>query len=208
MRMALPRIHWLLLLLGSLAMHSSAMGTARSAQGKMLNPKNFEVLGVSLSESTVADVVRILGTAPSKQGPNAEISISCYTSQGSDMTVLEFEYWFETMVEFRLFLGTPQSASDCSKSKLVSANLATGSGLRLGMSKDEVIALLGSPSIKKSNRLTYDFSYDRPPTSEEIKLFKHQNATPPVSINVYGRIALQFRDGKLVSIDVLRGEDY
>jgi hypothetical protein len=146
MRSAPLHYCWFLFLLASLAMQGTAMSTARPAQGNMLNPKNFEVLGVRLSDSTVTDVERILGPAPSKQGPNAETSTTCYTSMGSDRTILEFEYWFERVVEFRLFIGAPQSASRCTKSKLVSADLATSSGLRLGMSRDKVIALLGSPS--------------------------------------------------------------
>lgn len=207
MRLAHHRHCWLLFLLGGLAIEGIAGGAALPAQGPALSPKNFEVLGIRLPDSTFSDVERILGTAPSKQGPNAEISTSCYTSLGNNVTELEFEYWFESVVEFRLFIVEPQFASRCSKSKVVVTDLATGSGLRLGMNRDEVIKLLGPPSRKAPNSLTYEVSYDCPPTSEEVKRFKDAYRPLPVKIYVDGKIDLRFQHGKVVWVDVARGYD-
>lgn len=207
MRSALSRILWLLLLFSILATQVFAGGTARSAQAGKLSLKNFEILGIRLPDSTVSEVESILGPAPSKQGDNVEEASTCYTSPGSDRTVLEFEYWFESVVRFRLFTGTLHSTNHCAKSKLISANLATSSGIKLGLRKDEVIQLLGPPSKKHQNSFIYEVSYDRPPTPEEIKRSKDAYQPVPASISVYGRIDLRFQQGKVVWVDVARGYD-
>lgn len=207
MRLAQHRLCWVLFLLSGLAMEGFAGGTLPS-QELRLSPKNFEVLGIRLPDSTVSDVERILGTAPSEQGPDAETSTACYTFPGSDGMVLEFEYWFESVVEVRIFKVKPPPPSQCSKSKLVVTDLVTGSGLKLGLSKDQVIKLLGSPSKETPNGFTYEVSYDRPPTSEEIKRFKDAYRPLPASIYVNGKIDLRFQHGKVVWLEIARGYDF
>lgn len=207
MRSALSRILWLLLLFSVLATQVFAGGPARPALAGKLSLKDFEVLGIRLPDSTVSDVEGILGPAPSKQGDNAEESSACYTSPRSDRTVLEFIYWFESVVRFRLFTGTLQSINHCAKSKLISTDLATSGGIKLGLSKDGVIKLLGPPSKKQQNSFTYEVSYDRPPTPEEIKRSKDAYQPVPASISVYGKIDLRFQQGKVVWVDVARGYD-
>ena len=207
-RSVLHRLCWLVFLLGGLTLQGSGESRASLARAGNLSPKNFEVLGVSLPESTVSEVERILGRAPSKQGDNVEETYSCYISPGNDRTVLEFEYWFENVVEFRLFTRNPQTVNQCVKSKLISAGLATASGLRLGLTEVEVVKILGPPLKKQSNSFTYEVSYNRPLTSKEIRRFKDANQPEPASIFVYGKIDLRFRQGKLDWIDIARGYDF
>jgi hypothetical protein len=197
----------LFFLLAYLATEGFAGGAAHPARGSSISPKNFEILGIELPDSTVSDVERILGPAPSKQADNVEEASACYTSPGSDRTVLEFRYWFESVVGFRLFTGTLQYRNHCAKSKLISADLTTSSGIKVGLSKDEVIKLLGPPSKRQQNSFTYEVSYDRPPTHEEIKRSKDAYRPVPASISVYGKIDLGFQHGKVVWVDIARRYD-
>jgi hypothetical protein len=175
-----------------------------AAETGKLAPKNFEVLGITLGTSEFTDLQHILGPGTSREAPEHEGLVTCYCSPGNDRTVLEFETWIGAIVEFRFFHGSPQKVSRCAKSRLVSKSLATASGVRLGMSRSEVIALVGTPTTMQEDHFIYEFSYDRPPTTEEVKHSRDAFAPPPVLINVYGDIDFRFRSRKVVRVEVLR----
>lgn len=208
MKMALCYYLWLLALFSSLATPGFLLGARRLAHGNTLSPENFDVLGIRLGDSSVADVERILGSATFTQGRNVEEATRCYASLGRDGTVLEINSWLENVVEFRFYRGSPQSVKHCGKSGLVSPELATASGLRLGMGRNEVIALLGTASRNQANRITYECSYYRSPTPEEIKVFKVAHNAPPVSINVYEKIDLRLRREIVTRVVVSLGKDW
>lgn len=182
-----------------------ARGAPAEASG--LAAQSFEVLGVTPGISTVADVERTLGPGHFRRSSNVEEGIRCYSSAGTDRTVLEFDNWLEGVVEFRFFRGSAATANRCAKSRLISNSLSTANGLRLGMTVEAVIALLGAPTSSNANRLTYKSSYDRPPTPEELAQFKGTPYNPPASINVYEKIDLRLRRGTVVRVDVMRGKD-
>jgi len=177
------------------------------AETGKLAPQNFEVLGITLGTSEFTDLERILGPGTSRETPEHEGLVTCYCSPGNDRTVLEFDSWIGTVVEFRFFRGSLQKVSRCEKSKLVSKSLATASGVRLGMSRSEVTALVGTPTKMQGDHFIYQFSYDRPPTPEEVKHSRDAFTPPPALINVYGAIDFRFRGGRVVRVDVLRSEE-
>ena len=179
-----------------------------ASEKRRLAPQNSEVLGITLGESEFADLERILGSRTASDVREQEGVLACYCSSGDERTVLQFDTWIGTVVEFHFFKGSRQLVSRCTKSKLISDSLATSSGLRLGMSRAQVIALLGTPAKNGEDRLRYELDYNRPPTPEELKRFKDAFAEPPALMNVYGNIDLRFRNGKVVRVDALRGEDY
>jgi hypothetical protein len=182
--------------------------TRAAPEGPKLDSKNFEVLGIRLGGSEIGDVERILGPAPVRQAIHIEEASRCYASRANDWTILEFDNWLTNVVEFRIYQGSPQSINQCAKSSLVSNSLSTASGLKLGMSRREVVALLGPPSKMEGDDLIYESSSDRPPTPEEVKRFNDGFSTPPSLINIYERIDLEIRRSKLVRVDVARGEDW
>ncbi len=194
----------MMLLVGGLVSILFFVLTGALAEGQKLDPKNFEVLGIRLGSSEVADVERILGTAPVKQARHIEEASRCYASPENGGTILEFDNWLTGVVEFRFYQGSTQSISRCAQSRLVSSSLSTASGLKLGMGRSEVVALLGPPTKMQEDRLTYESSYDRPPTPEEVTRFIDGFSTPPALISVYEKIDLRFRRSKLVRVDVVR----
>lgn len=203
----LSRARMILLVAGLVSMLFSA-ATRAAPEGHKLDSKNFEVLGIRLGDSEIGDVERILGSAPVRQATHIEEGSSCYASRANDRTVLEFDNWLTNVVEFRFYQGSTQSLSQCAKSSLVSNSLSTASGLRLGMSRSEVLALLGPPSKMQGDDLIYEFSYDRPPTPEEVKRFNANFSAPPALINIYEKLDLEVRKSKLIRVDAARGKDW
>ncbi len=197
-----------LVLLGGLAWAASFADGECQKEARRLPPQSFEVLGVKAGSSKVVDVESILGAAPVRQATHVEEAARCYASPGHDRTVIEFDSWLESVAAFEFFKGSPRTVSSCAKSKLVSSSLSTANGLRLGMTHKEVVTVLGPPTKGQGGHLTYESSYDRPPTPDEVKQFRDASRNPPASINVYERIHLRLRGGKVVRVGVARGRDW
>jgi hypothetical protein len=196
------------LFLGAVASAGLLAEVDSPAEATKLAAGTFQVLGITLGTSEVSDLDRVLGRAPFRATADNEGTISCYRSPGNARTVLEFFAWGGTIVEFHFFQGSPQTVNRCANSRLVSSSLATASGLRLGMSRRQIMALLGAPTRTREDRFIYESTYDRPPTPEEVKHFNDAFYAPPASVNVYERVAVRFRGGKAVRVEVLRAEDW
>jgi hypothetical protein len=196
------------LFVGGVASAGILAGVHSPAEARKLAAESFQVLGITLGTSEVTDLERVLGPGTSRETPEHEGLVTCYCSPGSDRTVLEFDSWVGTIVEFRFFQGSPQMVSRCAKSRFVSNSLATASGLRLGMSRSQIMALLGTPTEVREDRFIYDSTYDRPPTPEEVKHFNDAFYAPPALINVHERVDIGFRGGRVVRVDVLRAKGW
>jgi len=177
--------------------------------GGKLSSQNFEIVGIALASSEVEDLERVLGrrTFPDTPSPDREGVQSCYCSPGNDRTVLQFDTWIGTVVEFHFFQGSRRLVSRCTKSRRISRSLATASGVRLGMSRREAIALLGKPANSGEDLLEYELDYNRSPTPEELKQSRDAFVEPPALINIYGYIKLSFRNKRVVRVDALRNKD-
>lgn len=177
-----------------------------SGETRRIDPGNLRILGITLGKSTTEDVERAFGPAVDTAPPESELSQVCYFSSGLDKTVLEFVIW-DKPVEFRFFRASPSRSPRCTRTTLVSDKLETDGGLRLGMDRSQVTSMFGRPTEIRGDRSVYDFSYDRPLTSEEIKRYK--DATPPVSaVGVTDKIEFRFSGSRVVLIDVTYSETF
>jgi hypothetical protein len=128
-------------------------------QPRNVGLENFSILGIPLD-------LDVLKTADAKLGVAARVSRGdassyraevCYVSTGEQPpTHLIFEAG-EVDLTLYLFRGGPGWKGDdvCVKSELVNSKLATASGIHLGQSRSEVIAVLGKPSLRTDNSLYY-----------------------------------------------------
>lgn len=101
----------------------------------------------------------------------------CYTSKSRpESTYLIFEAG-ETDLTFYLFSdGVPWKGSDrCTRTPLVSRSLATGSGLRLGMTASQVEAILGKPTASFQGRLIYWGTTYRKTSQDVLHKLRKQN---------------------------------
>jgi hypothetical protein len=117
--------------------------------------KQFEVAGLTLMKAEMGDVERTLGAATAFRSRESHFSERCYASDGKDGTVLVLEDWAGTLVGFRIYHVSLNSTEKCTRTPAVSAQLATAGGLRLGLTRAEVLELLGAPSKRTENSITY-----------------------------------------------------
>ena len=197
---------WMVLFLMSTSCISSLGGDGASRR-RGITPEDETILSITLGKSTAEDVTRTLGVAPARETSlDHEISTSCYL--GKDGTVLEFSYWVGEPIEFRLAIAPDEGSARCADSALVSRELATASGLKLGLSKQQVIRKMGSPSRKSAGRYVYAVTIERPPTAEETSRFKTKGGPPweVETIQITQKIEIVFRKTKVVSIRVVHSE--
>ena len=175
---------------------------------RRIGQANLTVAGLTLGVSTDDDVERILGTVQITETPDHEGARRCYACIHGDGTILELESWIGTLIQFRIAYARPGTRSSCAKSALISSHLATGSGLKLGLPRKKVIAILGRPTRTDADRLTYEESFDRPLTPEERTRLREKGGPPwdVESVHVEGKIEIVLVKSKVVLIDVLHVE--
>jgi hypothetical protein len=124
-----------------------------------LDERSFQILGVSLSEKQFEQAEAKLGKAAEIGRGDAATGRHqvCYKSaQGLDTIYLIFEFG-EVEETFYLFVGGPTwNGSDlCVKSSFITKRVGTASGLKLGITRAQAEAILGSPDHVDGDRLFY-----------------------------------------------------
>ena len=160
-------------------------GTGAQEFGYRLRAKpdvssQLSLLDFRLEKSTFADVQAKLGAAKIGQcshevEPIGYIGYIGYVSQTTDKTKVLFESnRFDPPFElsgFRVVAGN-RSTSPCQIQYKTSAAFGsavqTSGGLKLGLTRAELVALLGSPSKVSGNRLTFEWWSKRQMTKAEI----------------------------------------
>jgi hypothetical protein len=176
------------------------------AQAPKIDASNFEILGIRLGTSTIEDLTQTLGQAPAMKAKDPENSLVCYASSGPDRTVLEFENWTDP-IEFRLFKGSPELVKECLPTDGVSASISTTSGLRLGLTRDQVVAILGQPQKIRAGHWSYESSTVRALMTDE-KARASKLKSPPSSVEVYEKIDFEFTNSVVTKIDIVRSESW
>jgi hypothetical protein len=118
---------------------------------------NFQIADVDLAghEGVLDQAARILGRVSTKATGDASTALetACYRSADrGDSTILQFGRG-EVQYSFELTSGgtTRNQRFPCLPSVKISRQLATASGLRLGETPDQAIAVLGLPTRRSSN---------------------------------------------------------
>ena len=140
---------------------------------KPIEEANFEIAGVLLGENQFTDLARKFGLADEIERGDAASGRHqiCYRSaEGSRQVHLIFEFG-EVEGIFYLFEGGPdwKGSEACLRSKMVSRDLATHSGLRLGLSRLGVEAILGKPDAVSGESIFYSREVKRKATAKEFE---------------------------------------
>jgi hypothetical protein len=150
---------------------------------KRFDTNNFKILGLSLEKLDFDQVAAKLGKATVVQRGDASYSRSqaCYVSGlGSDGIHVIFEAGEGGSSTVYIFRGGPDwRGSDlCVTSNRVSADLTTGTGLRLGLSRPEVETILGKPDFAVGDRVAYCREFQKKATEEEFAKSRQEYPTP------------------------------
>lgn len=176
------------------------------------------LLGLTLEGSTLADVQAKLGAAKIGQCSHEEpISYIGYVSLTSDKTKVLFESnRFDPPFELSGFrvVAANRSTAPCQiqfkPSAVFDSDVQTGGGLKLGLTRAELLVLLGSPSRVSGNRLTFEWWSKRSMTKAEIdqetKTFKAPVTRPYWDIHDLINVVLS--DSRVVDFEVQRTVTY
>jgi hypothetical protein len=182
---------------------AASAGTAQAPIG----PGSLTLLGFTLAKNEIGDVERRLGSARASAAQQHDMTQRCYESNGTDHTVVVFRDWVGTLSGFSIY--TAASNPRCTKTSLVRSDISTASGLKLGLSPEQVIQILGKPTRRAGSQFVYEDRSEKPLTAEEVADYRrtHPGETgSDLHIWNFTEIKLRFRNSRLSSIDVTHTE--
>jgi hypothetical protein len=179
---------------------------------------NFRILEIDLGKDTFAKAKAKLGKATEVQRGDAALGRDqiCYVSSDAEEKVhLIFE---QGEIDFSYYLfvgGADWNGSDqCATSKLISRNLAVASGLHLGQTPAEIMAILGKPSLRRKDELLYSFMVEKKTSRKDLEQASKNN--PEMSDEDFHKnydfytlsvgIDAKFKDNKLIYLTVSKSE--
>jgi len=195
------------------------VGRVVKVQQRELPPGSFQILGVQLEDELLATAIGKLGPATNiERGEAGEWrSQLCYSLAGeSQHAYLIFETG-EIDRAFYLFKGPAWNGNDkCAATNLAAGKLATGSGLHLGQSRAEVIAILGKPSGEREGEMVYSVESRKKNSPAELKkLRKRSSQMSDQDFDKFFAVAdlsaivvLKFAESRLNYIAVSKSETY
>ncbi len=167
----------------SLLNEDSSVPTMKKPPNKDLDSANFQILGVVLGNQ-FDQIAANLGRARSVQRGNASTGRQqiCYVSADAQETIhLIFELG-EVELAFYLFAGGADwnGSNLCRTSQKVSTTIATKAGLKLGLTRPQIEAILGEPDFASDDRLVYYREVERKTTPKEFARMR-KNYSQPLS---------------------------
>jgi len=148
-------------------------------QKRELAAPNFLVLGVNLGETMFRRAAARLGNATIIERGDASTGRRqvCYVSPGKQHNVHVVFEQGELKYTFYLFVGGPgwEGADRCVDSKAIPMHLATGSGIRLGQTPAQVMAILGKTTKRRKNELVYFFLVRKKTSPQDLKEARERN---------------------------------
>jgi hypothetical protein len=148
-------------------------------QEREIAPSNFQVLGITLDEAMFSHAAAKLGEATDIKRGDASTGRDqvCYVSAlDSEKIYLIFERG-EVDFNFYLFTGGPSwhGIDFCVPSNMVSRSTSTSSGLHLGITPAQAIAILGRPTSRSANELSYTLHKRKKLLPEDLKTLRQQH---------------------------------
>ena len=183
-----------------------------------ITDKDATILGLRIGRASLKDVQARLGTASIgrvSREEESDVSV-CYVSP-TDGTVLVFYSGamggWENVTWFALWSREAAfpHAAQCAHSKLVSRDLAAQSGLRLGLTKQELETIAGKPTKIGHTSAKYEYLCRRTMTEEEIKGFKTVNHWDVTSDPYFDRmswIEVRYANSTASRIEIGQIESY
>lgn len=139
--------------------------------------EHLEILSFKLGSSTLTDVQAKFGkSATRKCSREEEVPAElCYASAGKNHTRVVFEAGFsggwEKLDGYRVIAGSLQRPCyrQCPRASQVTSDLRTKGGLKLGLTREQLIVLLGAPKETRGNELSFQWQSRQPMTKEQRK---------------------------------------
>jgi len=149
-----------------------------TGQKGTIDEANFQISGVTLGSgqfekaSLRLDKAKVVRRGDGSSGREQV----CYVPpDGKTKVHLIFEFG-EVESAFYLFSGGPywKGSGFCRKSSQLSTDLKAASGLRLGLSRSQLEAILGKPDVVVGNRLVYSREVNKKTSAEEFEQLRNE----------------------------------
>lgn len=186
------------------------------ASAQSLAPPNVTrslgLMGFVLGKSTLGDAEATMGKSPARKCSRDEEASNevCYVSAGRDRTKVVFEAGssggWKVLDGYKVMARsvTRRCYSRCSRTAKVTSGVQADSGLKLGLTREQVVSLLGRPKRLGGNTLSFEWQTRRAMTKEEIeaagKTFKSRVAYPYFDVD--DTIDVTLADSKVVQFEV------
>ena len=175
-------------------------------QDRSLDPSHRTILGLVIGDSASHDIYSKMGPSiPIRDNSKPSVTQLCYVSDRDD-TLIVFYSEFLRCSRVRLLSQKKwfQKWHFCTASPRVSKYLTTASGIKLGMRKPRLKAILGLPRSETKETLNYVYEWRPARGQTEIG---EAGQHPPIGGNHHQRttkaaIRAEFSDGGLISFDV------
>lgn len=193
---------------------------SRDIYQQKISNAQMTIMGLTLGKHTLKDVQSELGKAELLPGLEHKPNRVCYISgDNSDGTILIFQAWeiSSVLTSFRILSSQAnfKESDQCAKSKLISKDMVTDGGLRLGLSRQQLKAILGKPTKEQGNSLLYVYHSKQSMTKEEIDEMKKvfRTSIPPSTKeefywDITSSIEGIFLNKELIVITVTKLETY
>jgi hypothetical protein len=198
-------IHSILIAGVSACLVFSFIESAQSADKSPVR-SNFSILGLFIGECSSRDVYSKLGPGITfKDAFNADVTQACYVSS-KDETLILFSFESSRCSGLRLLSQKKKFYKwhFCETSPLVSKHLATGSGIKLGISKSRLQMILGTPQGESEDALLYVYEWKFESGTAETQGDSQGSGNPGAAParTVKATVRAEFSDAKLISFDV------
>jgi len=183
--------------------------------GSSLAKDHKTILGLTIDENSFADVEKRFGSinvVRPEPGCASCGEEACYRSIDGKMAIFFHRYTSWDFLGFDVTSLKHKVAKDyCAPTKLVTVNTSTVSGLRLGLNRKEVVALLGKPLHESQYIYQYDYhKLVRLPVEQIRKAHDSVGCSPPCPLecdkyycDASGTVVATFdEEGKLVDFSV------
>jgi hypothetical protein len=178
----------------------SSFTKAARAEDKTPNQSHITILGLVIGDCTTQDIY-------SKFGPTIpiydDVNQLCYISD-KDETLIIFTIENSQCTGFKMMSQKMKFYKwhFCEKSSQVSKHLATESGIKLGMSKSGLKAILGAPRNESDEILNYVYKWNQNPAKSDLQDSRDAKEGPLRKVNA--TIQVEFSDAGLISFDLLK----
>jgi hypothetical protein len=206
------QLQFLLAFALQLALLLPAGSARREAPGvppKLDNPRNFTLLGFVAGQTKFSALEQALDAVRSSKFSGL-ICIVAATPDHTRITFFPSEF-DDTLDGIQVTAGSIELKweSICQQSPMATATMATAGGLRLGLSKDAVVARYGEARSRDDVGQLFGYESYRSLTEIELKTACEKRANPEkCSSEDYEFVAdiqLTFHGGKLISFELTRG---
>ncbi len=218
-----------LCLMALVVVSSSSFAYSQNQQPELdpiANEEHFTLLGFVVWTDTLEMVRSRLGKAEILVGVGHEPSEVCYvSSEQNDGTTVTFLAGFmggqKTLTSF-ILSGTNATRSgltnkkavkrQCLPSPIVSKDIGTPSGLKLGLRSSQLKELLGEPTRVDKDLLIYDLNTETRMTEDEIarmaQVFSEETVRRNPYFDLTRFIEVEIADGQVEQVSVTMIETY